>query len=168
MTMRILLIMTCFVNIAFAFGSLPWMPEHVAKQFAHDGTPTSYVPSIASAMLLSVLSGIIAAVFFGISLVMPMIAASMPEKINIPNRDYWLNDENRQKTIRHLCFSIELMGILTMFLFLLVQWELFRANQTIPPKMSSNSVLLVGKLYAVVLVFEIVRLLWSLRLPKES
>ena len=163
--MRTLFIVTILANIVFAFGSLPWMPEKIAVHFSLDGTPNRFEPPIVTAMMMSVTVIFTGAIFLGISLLAPIMP---PNLWNMPNRDYWLNDENRPQTIRRVCCSLELMGILTMLLFLLLQWEFVRANLIDPPKLSINILHFGLGIYLATITFETVRLCWSFRLPKES
>jgi len=164
--MRILLIITFFANIAFAFGTVPWLPEQVAVHFGIDGVPTRFAPPMESAVMMSVNVFIMGALFFGVSLLMPIIPSKY---INLPNnRDYWLNEENRPKTMRRICSSIELIGVITMFFMLLAQWETFRANQMVPPKLAESNVWFGTGVQLVCVAIVIVRLLLAFRLPKEK
>ena len=165
--MRSLLIATCLANVLFAFGSLPWMPNPAAVHFGLDGTANRWEPPIVSAISMSIFAGMMAAVFIGVSVGVSMSANHMPQLMNLPNRDYWLNEENRPATIRRIRFPLEMIGIGTMFFILFLQWEIFQANQTIPPVLRDSSLYAVGILFAYIL-FEQVRLWRSFRLPKNN
>jgi uncharacterized membrane protein len=156
-------------NIAFAFGSLPWMPERMAVHFATDGSVNRFDSSIVYAVIMSVVACFVAAIMFGVSFFTSFASTHMPESVNIPNRDYWMNEENRPKTIRRLSYPGELIGVGTLLLILLIQWELVRVNLTVPPGQPSISVLMcsTGVLLAVI-VFENVRVFLSFRLPKSE
>jgi len=162
--MRILFIITCLANIAFAFGSLPWMPNPVANHFAADGTPNGFMPPIADAILMSTIVGFIAFVLLGISFLFQLNLPSYC--FNMPNRDYWLNEENRPKTMRILSLSIERIGVVTMLWMLYTQWEIFRANQTIPPKLHSEALYGSTILFVIIIIFEVVRLFLAFQMPK--
>ena len=92
----------------------------------------------------------------------------MPELFNIPNRDYWLNDDNRPKTTRLLCSIIEIIGIATMLWILLIQWELFRVNQMVSPQGPHVYLYYATGIYLAVVLFACILPLWSFRLPKEA
>ena len=167
--MRTLFIITCFANIAFAFGTLPWMPEKAAIHFDGNGIPNGWASPITNAVLLSLITVFIGAIIFFCSFMVAMIAKHMPEHANIPNRDYWLNEVNRPKTIRRLCVYTEFIGIGTMLIILLAQWEIFRANQMVPPKLPTMGNLLFATiLFLIVFAIESVRLYLSFRLPKGT
>ena len=151
--MRILFIITCLTNLAFAFGSLPWMPNPMASLNFRFGGADGLTHPIMYAMLMSIFVSIIAAVFLGVSLLITIY----PSWCNIPNRGYWLSEEKLPKTIRRLCSSIELYGIAMMLLILSHQWELSQANQKVPPQLSGDYFLF--QLFALP-VLAIVEIIW--------
>jgi hypothetical protein len=53
-----------------------------------------------------------------------------------------------------------------MLFMLLCEWEIFRANQMVPPNMGNSVLIGVGVLLGVAIYT--VYLLWSFRLPKEK
>ena len=163
--MRILLILTCLANVAFAFGSLSWMPNPMANHFDLDGTPNGFMSPAKSALVMSIFCVLGGGICLGISLLTPIIPT---ECINMPNRDHWLNEENRPKTIRRIRSYTELIGIGTMLFFLLLQWEVFQANQTVPPKLLGSNAWFGYGVLLVVLTIETVRFYFTFRLPKEK
>ena len=162
--MRILLIITCLANIAFAFGSLPWMPNPAAVHFGLGGIPDGFMVPITFARSVSYSVGMSTGVFICISLLMARTPSSL---IYIPNRGYWLNKENRPKTLRRLCSFIELCGIVMMLFFLFMQWEIVQANQRVPPKLN-GCIYLVFCTLPVFIAIAFVRLYLSFRLPKDK
>ena len=111
--MRTLFIITCIANIAFAFGTLPWMPEKVKVYFGAGDTPHTWISSISNAMQMSIIVAIIGTIFLGGSLYMAK-TKHKPERFFLPYRNYWMNEENRLKTIRRVCFYVEFFGFETM------------------------------------------------------
>jgi len=167
--MRILLITTCLANIAFAFGSLPWMPERMAVHFATDGSVNRFDSPIVYAVIMSVVACFVTAIMFGVSFFTSFASTHMPESVNIPNRDYWMNEENRTKTIRRLCYPGELIGIGTLLLILLIQWELVRGNLMVPPGQPNITVLMCGTgVLLAVIVFVSIHTYRSFCLPKKE
>jgi len=161
--MRILFIIICLANIAFAFGSLPWMPNSMAVHFAADGVPDGWGLPLVNALLMSLVVGIMAVSILGTSW---LITIAPSYSFNMPNRDYWMSEERRPETIRRIRSFCEWLGVWTMLFFLLIQWQIFQANQTVPPKPISIG-LYVGILLFVI-IFETVRSFLSFRLPKEK
>ena len=62
-----------------------------------------------------------------------------------------------------------LIGAGSMLIILLVQWELFQANRTVPPtKLNAVVLLCATGILVAVIIFESVRFSLSYRLPKEK
>jgi hypothetical protein len=152
-------------NIAFAFGTLPWMPERVAHGFLPSGEPTVFVSPIFYAFFWSSLA---VATWILVLAVSRAMRISSTKRFCIPNPDYWLNEENRPKTIRRLCSAVERLGIATILLLMLLQWRVFKANQIIPPKINDNNLWVGVLLVVIIITVDIVYMLWSFRLPKEK
>jgi hypothetical protein len=166
--MRILLITTCLASIAFAFGTLPWMPETIVTTWGLDGKPSGVMSPITYALVMSIGSVFVGAIILGCSLLIATGAEHYPESINIPNREYWLNEENRPKTVRRICASAEFIGVASMLFMLLCEWEIFKANQLVTPIMDNNNVHIGAAVMLGAVTIEIIRLLWSFRLPKAA
>ena len=161
--MRILFITICLANIAFAFGIIPWMPNPMAVHFAADGTPDGFASPMDNAASMCTLAGFMAAIILGTSWLMTVFPSSC---FSMPNRDYWMSEERRPETIRRIRSFCELLGVWMMLFFLIVQWQIFQANQTVPPK--PINIGLYGGILLFVIIFETVRSFLSFRLPKEK
>ena len=160
--MRILFIITCLANIAFAFGTLPWMPEKVAVHFYPDGTPNGWEPRFPSAMLTSIIAALVGAGILGASLLMEMAAKHLPEQFNKGlNHDHRLSDEEILKRVRRFCSYLEFIGIAVMLFFLCGNWEIFCANQRVPVTLASSNVNTVGVGLLVFFAIETIHLIWT-------
>jgi len=144
--MRTLLIIACLASIAFAFGSLPWQPD-----------------AFAFAVLISVFVSLLTALAF---VVASMSFLSMPWTWwGTPNRDYWLNEENRPEAIRRCRFFIDKMGVAGMLFILFVQWAPFQIGREV--FLAYRNYILAA--FLVIITFEFVRYWYSFyRLPKNS
>ena len=163
--MRTLFIITCLANIAFAFGTLPWMPEKAAIHFGLDGTADRFVTPMESAIEMSLTIGLLVVVLLGIPLSMSM--SIMPDFcVNIPNRKYWLNEKNRPQTIRRLRSFLDFVGIGFCLLFLFIQWENFQANQRVPVELNMTTVWISTGIFVIFVLVESIRLHLVFRLPK--
>ncbi len=163
-SIRILLILTCLANIALAFGSLPWLPNPMPVHFSLDGTPNQFGSPLTGAINLSVGSVFMTLFVFFTSWIISVVPVSL---INMPNKNYWMNEENRPKTIRRVRAYVEWIGAATLFLLLLTQCEVIRVATSISQK-GSFAVLLAEFVLVVLLIFgPTVYLLWSFRLPKN-
>ena len=159
--MRILLIIACLANVAFAFGSLPWLPNPMANHFSLNGTPNRFEPPLINAVAMCVITGFI--VF------MVRCFSKLSTSIySIPNRDYWLSEYNRPKMIRRLRSFWDSLGFGANLLLLFFQWEMLQANQTIPPHATPFALVYACTALFVFIVVEIIRLYLSFRLPKTE
>jgi len=163
--MRILFIITCLANIAFVFGMLPWMPERVAIHFALNGTADRFVAPMENAIEMSFTIGLLAVFLLGISMSMSIMPAFL---FNVPNRNYWLNEENRPQTIRQLRSFLDFVGTGFFLFFLFIQWETFQANQKVPVALNMTAFCIGTGIFVVFVLVEIIRFYLSFRLPKES
>jgi len=139
----------------------------MAVHFSLDGTPNRFEPPIGFAISMSIAIGIMAAVFMGASMLLAVCATRMPTLVNIPNRDHWLNKENRPATIRRVRSFLEMSGFGTMLFVLFLQWEIFQANQVVPPLLRDYLLYAAGILVAYI-IFDQIRLYRSFCLPKEQ
>ena len=142
--MRTLFIITCLANIAFAFGTLPWMPD---------------------AVLISVI-----AVHLGTGVLIGSMLTEMGLELSyMPNREYYLNEENRPKTIRLYRSFVESIGMGTMILLLFIQWAIGQYFQADVPNLVELGVrnLMIGIcVFCAFMIVECMRLYLSFRLPK--
>jgi uncharacterized membrane protein len=116
----------CAAFLTYLIVSSNQLPERVATHFDMDGKPNGWM-SRSSLLVLSITLGIglplgALLLFFG--------SRFLPKAfLNIPNRDYWLEDSRRQETFSYLSRqSLWLNSILVCFLmgihFLVVQANL--------------------------------------------
>lgn len=64
-------------------------------------------------------------VFWGLSLTIPRFPASL---INIPNKEYWLNDTRKEATFSMLKAMMFWIGSLCLALFIYIFYEILKAN----------------------------------------
>lgn len=93
----------------------PQLPPAMAAHFAADGTPNGYQSKQAFFMLASVMLGLSAFIAF----VTPGILASKsPERLNLPNKSYWLSPEHREETLRFFRAQMGWFGCAILFVLL--------------------------------------------------
>ena len=143
--MRTLLILTFLANIAFTFGSLPWQPDAFAR-----------------AVLVSITVSLLTAFAIVVS---SKSFLSMPWTWwGTPNRDYWLNKENRPKTIQRCRFFIDKMGVAGMLAILFAQWAVFQIDREV--FLAYRNYILAA--FVTIITFELVCFYYSFyRLPTE-
>ena len=139
----------------------------MAVRLAPDGSPTAFVGRpIVFAVQISVEVIIMTVTFLVASkFASTLFAGGAPF---MPNRNYWLSEENRPKMILRLRSFFYSGGFGTMLFIATGQWVFFQANMGAPP--TANLVVLYVGISAipVFIVVEMVRLYLSFRLPKTE
>ena len=163
--MRTFFLLLCLANIVTAAAAVWVMPDPMATHFGRDHLADGFMSPAEYAALMGGFVVFLAMVF----LVMPRISHRIPaRRWNLPNRDYWLSEEHRPETMRRLCSFLDVIGFATMLFFLLVQWQVFHANQAAPPRL--NPALFWPSLVAffTVTITLSIRMIRSFRLPKKT
>ena len=164
--MRTLFIIICLANIAFAFGTLPWMPEKVAVEFVNNEA-TGFV----SPMMYAVEMSVYVIILMTIGLCSRWFAAKfwwmlLFYFILLP--DGWSNKENRPQTTQRFATWIELVSVGCLLFHLPFQWLNFLVNQRVPPYLTTieSVVEILGIFILLIFLFAVLYRLF--RLPKSD
>ena len=132
--------------LMLALGLLQWahvypqLPDVLASHFAADGTPNGHSPKEAFFLLMCVVLGLSAFVAF----VTPRILANKPaDRLNLPNKAYWLSPEHREETFRFFHAQMGWFGCAILFVLLYGTSLAIRANLTPSRHFDSSSMLYV-------------------------
>jgi hypothetical protein len=105
-------------SIMLILGLLQWarvypqLPARMAAHFAADGTPNGFQSKLAFFILMFVIFGPSAFVAF----VTPRILAGKPpERLNLPNKSYWLAPDHREETFRFCRAQMGWFGCAILF-----------------------------------------------------
>ena len=142
----------------------PLLPAMMASHFGPGGQADGWMDKSAFMGVYASAVGVIALIFFAMSLVMQKIPAWM---LNLPNKDYWLAPQRRADTYRRLSTSMVWIGNAAL-LFMIVCMEIaFRAN--LQPAWNPGTTFLIatGSFMAVVLAWAGV-FLYCFRLPRSA
>ena len=136
--MRILFILTFLANIAYKFGTSPHFVD---------------------ALFNSILLGMVMVLILVFS--STWFLSKRGSWWGTPHRDYWLNDDNRSKSISRARWFMAMIGIIAMLFILFVQ--------IVPTELvSPYRHFLLGTLFAGI-TFLVIWYYWSFsRLPKEA
>lgn len=100
MTMRrlsacvfLILCVLCVAHVAYYY---PRLPERVASHFGASGQPDAWSTKEFFVTFYLVVTGISTLLFLGISVGMSKIPVAW---INLPNKNFWLSEERKQKTL---------------------------------------------------------------------
>jgi uncharacterized membrane protein len=93
----------------------PQLPETMASHFNGDGTPNGWQPKEAFFLMTSLVTALTAVPTF---LVVRRICKRSPDRINLPNKAYWLSPEHQQETWRFLNSQMAWFGCGLLFVLL--------------------------------------------------
>jgi uncharacterized membrane protein len=103
----------------------PQLPETMQSHFTANGTPNGWQPKEAFFLLTSVVIVLTAFMSF---LVPHLITSLSPDKINLPNKSYWLAPERREETSRFFRAQMAWFGCGLLFLLLYGISQAINAN----------------------------------------
>ncbi len=114
------------------------LPERLASHFTASGRPNGFMPR--SGYVLFMLGfGV------GLPLMMTILQAftirNSPNRINLPNRAYWLAPERREETIAFLVNHMVWFGSLLVIFLCFVHWLVVVANSVQPPHLSPVAII---------------------------
>jgi uncharacterized membrane protein len=103
----------------------PQLPDVMASHFNAHGTPNGWQPKPAFFILVGIVILTSAIPAFVIPRRLPSIS---PDKINLPNKSYWLAPERREETWRFFGVQVAWWGCALLFLLLYAMFEAINAN----------------------------------------
>jgi len=114
------------------------LPAVVASHFDGSGAANGYMPK---PMYL----GIMLVIGLGVPLVLAVAPqATMgrnDERLNLPNKTYWLDPRRRDDTINFLKFQARLFAVGLTFFLCYVHWLVVRANFLVPARLASSEMI---------------------------
>lgn len=110
------------------------LPAIVASHFALGGQADGFMPRSAYLAVMCIagvaLPGIIV-------IVQARIMRKWPQRMRLPNREYWLAPQRREATVEAITRHIMLFGFGLSALIAFVHWEVVQANLREPPRLAA-------------------------------
>jgi uncharacterized membrane protein len=103
----------------------PQLPDVMASHFDAHGTPNGWQPKLAFFILFAVVILVSAIPAFVIPRRLPSIS---PDKINLPNKSFWLAPERREETWRFFRVQMAWWGCALLFILLYAMFQAINAN----------------------------------------
>jgi hypothetical protein len=140
------------------------LPDRVAVHFGAGGVPDRYGSNLESTLLMFVVQLVLFLSIRGSTL----IVRHTPDRwISLPNRDYWLAPERRERAMEKLERLLDRFGaVLFGFLFVLGLLSM-RANLEEPVVLNETAVFVMTGLFLAYTVYWTVRLILDFRLPAD-
>jgi len=145
-----LLVLVCLLMMAYYY---PQMPSRMAAHFAADGHPNGWQPRKCFFLLVVLITGSSAVVAFFAPW---QIASKSNDRINLPNKQFWLAPERREQTMRSIAAMMGWFGCGLLFVLISATYLALRANLAVDQRFNSEAMLTVLGLFLTGLVFLIV------------
>jgi uncharacterized membrane protein len=142
-TLRRALVLVAIFNVIQIVLQAPYLPPQMAVRFNAAGVPVGF----SSAQAFSTINLVIIAVIVTAFLILPGAMARRRQlRWRLPNREYWLANERREKTIEYLQRQFLWYGIITLILLMAVFQLVVDANHHAPVVLDSTRLvwLLIG------------------------
>lgn len=162
-TQRKILLALVAVAVLQAILYYPQLPDRVASHFDGSGRPNGWSSKAGFFILDLVMIALMTAIFF----FLPRLLDRFPDgTVSLPNRDYWLAPERREKTFEFVQNQMLWMGIATLA-FLICTFQLvIEANLDSPPALTSSFILLFVAYMGVVAVWTVRFIVRFTRVPR--
>ena len=138
-TMKYLFVGTMTANLVFLLFSVYLLPERVAMHFAMSGIPDQWGSRTEYLITMSILVCLLSTIFWGLRWINHVIPVTW---INIPNKDYWLSENNRAEMYRKVDCIMEELGSVVLLCILLMQGMVVTAH--FQESVHMNAFLLIG------------------------
>ncbi len=133
--MRTLFVIVFAANLVLTLVSLIILPSHVAINFGPGGAPGPMVPNYVHALCF-LMSDIL---LFGVFFFSPNWALRMsPDMVSLPNKEYWLKEENKPVLKRKLESLMSQFGVAFLVFMFLVQVLMIRASLGEPVRLEET------------------------------
>ena len=139
---RAMILVAVFSVIQVALQA-PYLPTRIAVRFNAAGLPVGF----SSAQTFATINLVIIAIILMAFLILPGAMARRRQlRWRLPNREYWLASERREKTIDYLQRQFLWYGIVTLLLLMAVFQLVVDANRHTPALLDSTRLvwLLIG------------------------
>jgi uncharacterized membrane protein len=165
MNWKIVFILIFAANLALGLISYAILPDRIAIHFGSGGIPDSWGPKSLHLTLFTFVDILL----FLLMYYTPRIVLIFPPRfVNLPNRNYWLQDSKREEMTNRLNLLMwEYGSALFAFLFL-AQLFVLQANLSQPVRLDETSFLIALGIFMIYTVFWIIKLYRKFRIPSEQ
>jgi uncharacterized membrane protein len=151
---RLLYIFLFLAGLLLVAYYYPQMPLRMASHFAADGRPNGWMPREPFFLIMFLVTASSAMVAF---FAPRQIAAKSNDRINLPNRDYWLAPERREETMRYIAAMMGWFGCGLLFVLISGTFLAMQANLAAGGRFHSEAMLVVLVGFLFLLLFWLIR-----------
>jgi uncharacterized membrane protein len=162
--MRTLLCLVFAANVLLWLLSLVVLPDQVAVHFGRGGAPDSWASKEWNALLFVLLETPLFLLFW----YAPLLPLGLPPRfVSVPNKDYWLREENRPAFKRRFQERMDRFGTAFFLFFFCIGLLTLQANLSQPVRLNERLFLLFLVLFLIYTVVWTVGLFRAFRVPRE-
>jgi len=163
--MRKALIAAFAANLILMVISLALLPDQVAIHFGGGGLPDSWASKEFNAAIFLVLE----VPFFLMFYFAPVLTLGASKNfLNIPNKDYWLKEENLPGFQRKFGYYMAEFGVAIFIFFFCISLLALQANLRDPVQLDNMLFLVVFIAYMSYTIWWLVKLVRGLRVPDSG
>lgn len=159
------LIVVFVANLIFMAVSLAILPDQVAIHFGGGGLPDSWASKEFNAAIFLVLEVPFFLMFYFAS---SMTLGASKKFLNVPNKDYWLQEENRSRFQKIFGRFMAEFGVAIFLFFFCINLLALQANLADPVQLDEKIFLIVFVAYMIYTLVWLVRLVKGLRIPSAE
>ena len=160
--MRTVFVAVSFLSILWTIASYFISPERVAIHFDAAGTPDNFTSSMNMMIIWLVVNGLVIASFYFTAVFMRKAPVSM---INLPNKEYWLNNDNIAGTRSKIESQLFLFGTATLVLLNALSVLATMANQSPQASIDMSIFVLFLLAYMVFTIYWLIKLVTAFKVP---
>jgi len=163
--MRNVFLISFAMNILLTVVTLVIGPSEVAIHFGPGGEPNGWASATVNALIMSGVNLLMFASFF----FAPHLMRVTPAKwINLPNKDYWLRPENRERMESILMRHLYVFGTLTFAFLFVIGILVLDANLSQPAHLREDFFWWPFGLYMAYTAYWCVKIFLDFRIPKDE
>lgn len=129
-------VLLAFVGFLQARKFAATMPPVLATHFGGSGAPNGWQTQSQFFILEVALLGVCLLLAFGIPRLIGVLPISL---VNVPNKEYWLVPERREKTLAFFKTQFAWFGCIFLAFLLVINQLVYKANQTQPRHLDNTT-----------------------------
>lgn len=155
MYLRLILIALCVIGVLDTRYQAGHLPSQVASRFAGAGEAVGYMSRDQNLVFGLAAYGSMTLLF----VLLPPLLRLLPNQLfNLPDKEHWLSEANRSKTLGWIEEQLAGLGIVLCTAFLYINRLVFEANRVSPPHIDPIALLIP------ILLTIVISVGWSIRL----
>lgn len=163
--MRIVFVISLVANLVLTGVTLTVGPSRMVIHFGADGTPNGWASNTANALIMTAINVVLFVSFY----FAPYLMRITPTRwISLPNKDYWMRDENRGRMEATMNRHLFDFGTLTFVFMFIVGLLVLRANMANPVRLREDLFWWPFGLYMAYTAYWTVKVLLAFRVPKDA